>query len=398
MTEQSAIMMTAQTPGCRFLYVVGQLGLGGLERQLCYLLSNLNRDRYRPALVAWNFDPSEKYFRDIEDLNIPIYGLPEASPLSKLYACRALARKLRPEVIHSYGFHTNFASYYAAQGIAAVPIGSLRGDFARDKSEGGIIRGILNARWPHWHISNSLTTANQARQYSGYFVPPKVLVVRNGLDLNRFSGSNGAAGIRNYVAAVGSLFPVKRWDRLLKAVQRITSITQTEIDMRIAGDGPLRAPLKRLAQDLGISGAIKFVGPIQDMPTFLRQARFLVHSSESEGCPNAIMEAMACGLPVIAMEAGDIPHLIEEGKNGFVVAQDDIDIFADRIIQLLHDGALCRSFGQAARAKAVREFGLERLVSETLCAYRTAGWQDLSPRVEEQQSRDIPRPLGCGPY
>ncbi|MEP6958917.1 MAG: glycosyltransferase, partial [Nitrospirota bacterium] len=305
---------------CRLLYVVGQLRLGGLERQLYYLLANLDHARYQPAVVVWNFNPSDKYYWDIKALKIPIYGFPaEWSPLSKLRAFRALARQVTPEVIHSYGFHTNFAAYYAARGTRALAIGSLRGDFARAKVEGGIIRGALNARWPFSHISNSMTSADAVHHHSGPFVLRQVFVVRNGLDLNRFSCSNGTPGMKDYIAAVGSLVPVKRWGRLLRVVQKVKSVGAGDVCLRIAGDGPLRPVLEKLAKDLGISQDVDFLGATHDVPSFLRGAKFLAHTSESEGCPNAVMEAMACGLPVVAMETGDIPYLVEEGRTGFVV-------------------------------------------------------------------------------
>lgn len=364
---------------CRLLYLVGQLGLGGLERQLYYLLANLDHARYQPAVVVWNFNLSDKYYWDIEALKIPIYGFPaEWSPLSKLRAFRALARQVAPEVIHSYGFLTNFAASYAARGTSARAIGSLRGDFSRSKAECGVIRGALSARWPSSQISNSITSADAALCHSGPFTPKQVFVVRNSLDLKRFSCSNDTPKMRNYVAAVGSLYPVKRWDRLLKAVQKLKSVGAGDACFRIAGDGPLRPALEKLAGDLGILRAVHFQGAIQDMPTFLRGAKFLVHTSESEGCPNAVMEAMACGLPVVAMEAGDIPYLVEEGRTGFVVRQDDEGALADRITQLLNDESLCGRMGLAARAKAEREFGLQRLVSETLEAYKATGWKDAS--------------------
>src|SRR5688572_6615779 len=157
---------------CRLLYVVGQLRLGGLERQLYYLLASLDRARYQPAVVVWNLNPHEKYYGDIQGLNVPLYGFPPRwSPLWKLQAFRALSRRVAPEVIHSYGFHTNFAAYYAARGTGAVAVGSLRGDFLNARNDGGILRGALNGRWPGLIISNSLACAEMARQTSGLFVP-----------------------------------------------------------------------------------------------------------------------------------------------------------------------------------------------------------------------------------
>ena len=137
------VVLNRKPSGCRLLYVIGQLGVGGAERQLFYLLANLDRSRYQPCLMAWNYNPHEKYYREIDALNIPIYGLPaDWSPISKLRALRKLARALAPEVIHSYGFYTNFAAYYAARVTGALAIGSLRSDIARSiKSGGGSCEG-----------------------------------------------------------------------------------------------------------------------------------------------------------------------------------------------------------------------------------------------------------------
>lgn len=371
---------------CRLLYVVGQLGLGGLERQLYYLLANLDYVRYSPGVVVWNLNPEDKYYRAFKALKVPIYGFPaDQPPLSKLKALRALVRQVAPEVIHSYGFHTNFAAYYAAWGTRALAIGSLRGDFVRSKRGGGAFRGALNARWPACHISNSIVSADTAKRASGYFRPKQVSVVRNALDLERFRVMGSTPQKRSYVAAVGSLLSVKRWDRLLRVIRKVMEAGRKDVPVQIAGDGPLRSALEKLADDLGVSENVQFQGAINDVSAFLNGAKFLVHTSESEGCPNAVMEAMACGLPVVAMDAGEIPYLVEEGRTGFVVPQGDEGAFVGRVDKLLVDDDLCFVMGVAAREKAQREFTLDRLVSDTLTVYRSAGWRgesvDTLPRA-----------------
>jgi len=362
---------------CRLLYVVGQLALGGLERQLYYLLSTLERSRYRPALVAWNLNPEEKYYQDIAALKIPIYGLPSAaSPITKLRAFRKLARALAPEVIHSYGFHTNFAAYYAASGTETVAVGSLRSDFAAAKMAGGKLRGALNARWPSYHISNSLACAVAAQKESAFFVPKQFAVVRNGLDLNVFRCLEAEPMKRAYAVGVGSLLPVKRWDRCLRVIRAVNADGRVPIRFCIAGEGPLRSRLEREVADLGLSDDVEFLGAVHDIPTLLRGAKFLIHTSESEGCPNVVMEAMACGLPVVAMEAGDISYLIDDGRTGFLVSQNDENVLVERLRLLLSDVELCRRMGEAGREKAQQKFSLQQFVSATLHAYRGAGWAD----------------------
>ncbi len=111
-------------------------------------------------------------------------------------------------------------------------------------------------------------------------------------------------------------------------------------------------------------------------PELLAQAKFLVNTSSVEGCPNVLIEAMACGRAVVASDAGDVPILVENGETGFVLNQGEDRGLVERMATLIWDRELCRCMGNAGRAKAEREFGLPRLVSETFNAYKAAGWKD----------------------
>jgi glycosyltransferase involved in cell wall biosynthesis len=85
---------------------------------------------------------------------------------------------------------------------------------------------------------------------------------------------------------------------------------------------------------------------------------------------------MACGRAVVATDVGDVPHLIDNGKTGFVVPREDEAALTSRIATLLGDRELCCRMGEAGRIKAEREFGIDRLRSETFAAYRAEGWRD----------------------
>lgn len=375
--DRHGIVVKNQTARCRLLYVVGQLRLGGLERQLYYLLANLDHARYHPGVVVWNLNHNDKYYKDIETLKIPLYGFPlEWSSLSKLKALRVLTRQLKPEVIHAYDFHTNFAVAYAAWATEMLAIGSRRSEYNPQKRRRGGVKRLLNAKWPAYHIINSTPSADVVNRPLSLFTSRHVFTVRNALDLNLFKSASEVSNKRDFVAAIGSLTTVKRWDRLLRVVRDLKSVLGEDIRFQIAGDGPLRPALATLADDLGVSRIVEFRGAVHDIPAFLGGAKLLVHTSESEGCPNVVMEAMACGLPVVAMQTGEIPYLVEDGKTGFVVHQQDEKMFVERVSLLLGNDELRLRMGAAARAKATREFTLERLVSETLAAYRAAGWKD----------------------
>jgi len=371
----SEVSFRRADPTSRILYVVGQLGLGGLERQLWYLLRTMDRSRYTPAVVVWNFSPDDRYVHELRALGVPVCSFSAGtSRVVKLRSFRRLAAQLNPEVIHSYSFYTNFAAYWVGLHVKAVTLGSVRSDFIFDKMDADPWVGRLSARWPRHQIFNSVSGAETAGR-GGLFSPKQIYVVRNGLDLDRFRSVNRSAVGNVRIAGIGSLLHLKRWDRLLRIIQQVKQ-AGCECTMRLAGEGPERRSLEKQAHDLGISSWVEFMGTTHDVPGLLEESRLLVHTSDTEGCPNVVMEAMACGRPVVATDVGDIPWLIDDGKNGFVVPRGDEAAFAERVVRLLCDEDLCHRMGLAARRKAEQEFGLGRLVRETLAAYRAAGWKD----------------------
>ncbi len=361
---------------CRLLYLVGQLGVGGLERQLYYLLQTMDRERYKPAVVVWNYCEEDAYLQQIREFGVPVYSFSgKVSPSAKLRALRHMIRELEPELLHSYSFYTNFAGYWATRYTRVVVVGSIRNELNWSKKEEGPWLGRLSARWPRNQIYNTCSAAETTRSSHSFFIPKRFSVVHNGLDLEMFQSSPLSAHEKVYILGVGSLCLRKRWDRLLLAV---VELKQMGIDcsIRIAGEGPLLGSLIQQAQELGIEKHVEFLGHSNDVPSLLADSRLLAHTSDNEGCPNAVMEAMACGRAVVAMDAGDIPYLVEDGKTGFVVGREDITKFVKRVMTLITDVKLCRRMGEAGRLKAEREFRLDRLVKETLAAYRSAGWKD----------------------
>ncbi|QPD03621.1 MAG: hypothetical protein Nkreftii_001395 [Candidatus Nitrospira kreftii] len=359
---------------CRLLYLVGQLSLGGLERQLVYLIQSMDRRRYKPVVVVWGNSPDDHYAGDLYALDVPVIrvgGNPTC--LAKLRVLCSLVSMVRPEVIHSYTFYTNIAAWWAARGTGAIPIGSVRSNFILDRRQSGKVLWRLCARWPSAQIFNSFTGERNAKDVTVLFRALRRYVIHNGIDLNQFSLRPHPE--RGYILAVGSMFAGKRWDRLIRAATLLAS-KGLHFEVLHVGSGPLREELEMMVRNLHMEHLFRFLGARRDVPDLLAGAIFLVHTSEEEGCPNVIMEAMACGRAVVATDAGDTPYLVEDGKTGYVVPRGDEITLAERIASLLEDRELCRRMGDAGRIKAEQAFGLDRLRVETFAAYRAEGWED----------------------
>lgn len=360
--------------GCCLLYLVGQLGLGGLERQLFYLIRSMDRCRYKPIVAVWGNSPDDHYARELRELEVPVIRLGANSTRSvKLRALSSLVSAVRPQVIHSYTFYTNIAAWWATRGTGAISIGSVRNNFILDRRQTGRVFGQLCGRWPTAQIFNSITAEQNARQSRTLFRPRRIYVIKNGVDLDHFSPRSHPE--HGYILAVGNMYVRKRWDRLIRAVAHLAS---KGLCLKVVhvGTGPLREELESITRNLHVEHLFQFFGARRDIPDLLADAAFLVHTSEDEGCPNVVMEAMACGRAVVATDAGDVPHLIDNGKTGFVVSREDEATLADRIATLVADRELCRRMGDAGRIKAEQAFGIDRLRSETFAAYRAEGWED----------------------
>lgn len=359
--------------GETLLYIVGQLGQGGSERQLYYLLRELRPKPFNLAVCVWNHSENDFYARLIEDLGVPLHSFPATSvSASKTSRLRALVERLRPKLIHSYSFFSNFPTYCSSLGTGAVVFGSVRSDFHYETKRMSWLQSRLNALWPRNQIYNSYSAERNATRILGSLAPARRFVIPNGIDLHAFRSRPVPDQRRKVILGVGSLLPVKRWDRLLSAARALRE-TGLDFVIRVAGDGFMRPELERMSAQLGVTEHVEFLGAVADVSALMAEAHFLVHTADSEGCPNSIIEAAASGRTVVATRVGDVPVIVEDGRTGFIVAPDDEKFLVSQITNLILNPSLCRVMGEAARRKIEREFGLDKLVSQTLEAYRQAG-------------------------
>jgi glycosyltransferase involved in cell wall biosynthesis len=336
----------------------------------------MERNRYAPAVAVWDFNEHEPYVSQIQTLAVPLYSFSEErSRSAKLRMFRRLVNELSPEVVHSFSFYTNVVAFLSTVGTPIIGIGSVRSDFGLDRCGSGPLLGRLNACLPGTQIFNSFAAARNASNSRSLFVPARRIVVRNGLDLQRFRMTPLLESGMVSLVGVGSLLRVKRWDRLLRAASELKRRGH-EFVLRIAGKGPLLHELELQKGELGLNGRVEFIGHADNVPDLLSKSTFLVHTSDVEGCPNAVIEAMACGRAVVGTDSGEIPFLVDDGKTGFVVGRNDDAMLVDRLSKLMSDHHLCVKMGMAGRAKAESQFSVDRLVAETLAAYRVAGWRD----------------------
>jgi glycosyltransferase involved in cell wall biosynthesis len=176
------------------------------------------------------------------------------------------------------------------------------------------------------------------------------------------------------VLYVGNLVAVKRLDVLLEAARRLKD-ARPAFRMVLVGDGVLRGELLATAARLGLGSAVEFAGarPFEEIAQWLRRARVFVMTSEMEGLPQAMIEAMSAGVPVVIPDTGDVTTLARDGENALIVSPPSAEGFAAAIARLLDDPALHARLSRsclAMREQFRRDYGMEGAIAEWRKALR----------------------------
>jgi glycosyltransferase involved in cell wall biosynthesis len=201
--------------------------------------------------------------------------------------------------------------------------------------------------------------------------PGRVVVLENGVDLSRFHDAPLPRGGR--VGVTANLRPVKGLDVFVRAAAGVGA-AHPGATFHVAGEGPLRPELERLARDLGLGGRLHLCGSVADVPGFLAGLDVAVLPSLTEGMSNALLEYMAAGRAVVATAVGANARLVEDGVTGLLVPPGDAGRLAAAVGKLLSDPALAARLGAEARRRVAERHGRPAMVRRFEDFYGRLRW------------------------
>jgi len=201
---------------------------------------------------------------------------------------------------------------------------------------------------------------------AGVGEPELYRVIPNGVPLERYALPRRP--VRGRILMVGRLAPPKRPDLALRALASVLERVP-EAELHIVGDGPLRAEAERLTGELGVGEHVRFLGNRDDVPELLAEAECALLASDYEGCPLAVVEAMAAGVPVAATAAGGTGELVRDGSTGALGPKGDAEGLARALEDVLADAERAARLGAEGRRVAEAELSLEHMVERLVGLY-----------------------------
>jgi glycosyltransferase involved in cell wall biosynthesis len=354
-------------------FLVGTLGRGGAERQLLYMLRTLIHEGVSLRVLCLN--RGEPLEEEVNDLGVPVEWVgQESSRVARLRAITsAVQRPMGPNILQSSHFYTNTYAAVAARTVGVREIGAIRNNVTSELRS-NIPFGVGHLLLPRTMIANSARACATAVKLR---IPRRgVYLVPNVVDIEQYRPcplrlSNGQKSSPVQLFFVGRLTRAKRLDRFLRVLSLIDhQLPLGSWQATIVGNGPLRAESERLALSLGLTDKVVFLGERtpDELLVLYRQADILLLTSDWEGTPNVLLEAMACGVPVIATRVGGV-HEIVDNKRGIIVDPEDEVGLAQAALKLIKNAPLRTQLGEHGRAYVQYVHALELLGKRLINIY-----------------------------
>lgn len=353
------------------LHVVPGLLAGGMELTMAKVIRGLNGDRMSHTVVALKAEPqiADQFPEETE-----IHCLHAKSNEMRLPGrLSEVIRETKPTVIHARNWGAWPDTVAASLFVRRRPpvILSFHG-----LGRAGYMP--LRRRVASWGLARmcaalfAVSDESKELMVSKWGWPrEKTRVIPNGVDTDRFAPLRREAQNRRLnVGTVGNLRPVKNQALLVRACADLIQ-DGVDLEIRIAGEGEERDALDQLAHQLKIGDQLKLCGRVDDIPGFLNELDLFVLSSDSEQHPNALNEAMACGLPCVSTRVGCVEELLDEGRCGRIVPPGQQHEMSTAIRELIDNPSVRDQFGRLARERACDHYSLPKMLAAYEALYRT---------------------------
>lgn len=365
------------------LFLIDQLcEMGGAERILMNTIRLLPADRFRCSLITFKIDPSLPVFADFPCPYqvFPIRRTYGFDGMKVAWKIREFMQRENVAIVHSFFETSDIWGGLIAKSTGRALLISSRRDM-------GILRSKkhdLAYRLMHPCFDLVTTVSEEVRRFciqKDKLAPAKVQTLYNGLDLakvdlaptsNSLRPSLGIGPEVPLITTVGHIRKVKGIDIFIEAAAQVRNEFPNAVFLVVGRNSePKHADeLKLLIEKHRLEQNFRFLGETEAIYPLLKASDVFVLPSRSEGFSNALIEAMACGLPCVATRVGGNAEAIEEGVNGYLVENEDINGLADRLLRLLHDPVSAKAMGAAGRNIVKAKFTSEVMIDQLVGHYQ----------------------------
>jgi len=348
--------------------VIPTLSTGGAEKFVRDTALQVNRELFDLSVIVLFPRSGSQKERDLEEAGIPLYFLNKKTGLSLKCArdLKKLIKRLRPDVIHS---HLDVLLYllpsYKRSQVKLHTVHSMAAFEAA-----GVNKWIRKIAFKLFGVTPVAIGETVRESIADYYniSPQKIPCIYNGIPMPTVCRQE--QGETFSFITVGTLYYVKNHEMLLRAFKACVQRTQKKVSLCIVGDGDLRATLEQQIEELGLAQHVRMTGWMDHVARELCRADAYVCSSIIEGISLSIIEAMACGLPIVATDVGGNKDLVKHEVNGLLVENRNEEALTTAMLKMVEDEEFHRQCAHASQTMA-QKYTVEACVQEYEELYRS---------------------------
>jgi len=356
----------------KILHIIPNLGTGGAERLVVNLAKAFDKDKFDIAICSLYPKSGTVFERQLEESRIPVYylGKHKGLDLRMVPRLHRLFRTFKPDIVHTHLYALRYAlipmifcrvpaRFHTVHSIAQKEVDTL----------GRIVHHLAFRIGGVIPISISEEVARTVEEV--YKV--QTSIIYNGVPIRHFQGAEKVRsiyrkreGIKDSEVVflhVGRFSPEKNHRLLVEAFAQAMEEC-SNLKLLLVGDGELRPDIEKIVKKKRLEPNIRFLGSRQDIPELLSTCDIFILSSDWEGAPMTILEAMAAGKPVIATAVGGVPELVKDGVTGILVPPQDIQALSGAMIRLAGDSILREVMGKRGREYALERFDVNLIARQ----------------------------------
>lgn len=333
------------------MFYINTIGGGGAERVMTQVANHMSSCGYNVVMVT-SFTKENEYPLDagIRRINLEVQDLKQSrlkKNISRIFALRRACVTYQPDVLISFMAEANFRNIFATAGLPVKSIISIRNDPNREYS-GRAYRFLGRHVLPY--ADGCVFQTEEARAWFPEKLQRRSTILFNAVDKMFYSILRDPS---DTVITLGRLCEQKKHAMLIRAFAEVAP-HYPEVRLHIYGEGTLEGALRQLISELDLEARVRLMGPTKHPDEVLSKARVFVLSSDYEGMPNALMEAMAAGVPCISTDCpcGGPRELLNDGDSGLLVPVGDCEKMAQALDQLLANKEIAERLGKGAKKRA----------------------------------------------
>ena len=366
--------MSGTEAALRILHTEASLGWGGQEIRVLTEARGVARLGHDVLLAA---PPEARIFEAAAAYGVRAVALPIGRKRpGGAWALRALLAGGGFDVVNTHSSTDAWLAALACRTLGRAP------PMVRTRHISAPVPANAATRWLYTRATERIvTTGERLREQvmrETAVDGARVVSVPTGIDLERFrpgdrAQARAALGLPAAAPIVGIVATLRSWKGHRHLLQAVAAMARNDVQTVIVGDGPQRQALEALAATLGLATRVRFAGNQADVVPWLQSFDvFALPSYANEGVPQALMQAMACALPVVTTPVGSIGEIVIDGDTGVLVPPEEPARLRAAIEALLHDARQRGALGLRAAARARERFGEERMVQQMVAVFREA--------------------------